>query len=464
MYSTLIFTLGVLPTLLLFVAARFEPPGVGAAPLKIMGWTFLLGYTLKSIYLSFAVVLFLPFRPNWISFYVIDVGQLGIFLGVVGMLAGYAFGTAFFSGYRTVTPVPRATRIDARLFYIPFFLLSLLLLSIYFQRIGFLNQILSGRFVASKFFVDEDGQRSALGFLTIGGDFLLVLFIYYLAMARKITLFNIYTLSLFFLLINLFLASRRNVILVIIILALIVLAVRSVKRDPFKRLFRFSIILVTLIGVSFASQIRDGSRDGQTLAQLDVVTALQATTVHAFEGAYFVDPAKTAAIITLADDTSDLLWGSSFLGFIVTPIPRVLWPEKPSVRIAPYIAQNLFDFGNFAGVPPGAIGEAYLNFGWPGIAAVMFILGFFLAYLWWRHCHAEDPRFTIVRYAFIMIGIIYFLTVEFSAGFVIFIKYYIAILVAERYWRFRLAREGRLMTHSKAEGQPVPNQGGAIAI
>lgn len=449
MYSTMILILGILPTLLLFVAARYEPRGIGAGPLRIMAWTFLLGYTLKSIYLSFAVEHELPFRPDWISFYVIDVGQFGILLGVVSMMLGYAIGTSYFSRYRTFTSMPRSPRINATYYYVPFFLLSLLLLSIYFQQMGFVNQIRSGRLVATKFFIDEEGERSALGFLSIGGDFLIVMIIYYLAMARKITWVNVYTLSLLFLLINLFLASKRNVILVIIILALIVLAVRGVKINLLKRLSRFAIIIVTMIGVSFASQIRNGSRDGQTLGQLDVVKAIEATTIHAFEGAYFIDPAKTAAIITLADNSSDLLWGGSFLGFIVTPIPRVLWPEKPNVRIGPHIAQNLFDFGNKAGVPPGAVGEAYLNFGWPGIVFVLFFVGFLLAYAWWKHRHAEDPRFTIVRYAFVMISIIYFLTVEFSAGVVIFLKYYIAILVAERYWRFRLSQERRLTTGSQ---------------
>ena len=73
----------------------------------------------------------------------------------------------------------------------------------------------------------------------------------------------------------------------------------------------------------------------------------------------------------------------------------------------------------------------------------MALLGAFLAIIWRRHVNAVDPRFTIVRYAFIIMSVIYFLTVEFSAAIVIFTKYYIAILIAERYWRARLAKEYR---------------------
>lgn len=441
MYSLIILLLGILPTALLFLLSRMETKSVGPSPLKIMGWTWLLGYTSKCLYLSYAVAHHLPFRPDWISFYIVDLGQFAIIVGTMGLIIGY-FGTSILLGNRKVgTRLPRMPRIDPRLIYYPFFGLSVVLLALYFREMGFIEQILSLRFVATKFFVDVYGDRSALAFLSIGGDFLVVFFAYYLAMARKLGWFNIYTASIAFLALTHFLASRRNGILVLIILALIVLSVRNLNRDAMKRIARIGLIVLVLAGVSFASQIRNSASDGRALWQLDISTAIEATFVHAFEGAYFMDPAKTAAIIEVTNSDDDFWLGNSFLGFVIAPIPHVLWPDKPDVRIAPYVAQQLFDFGSRGGVPPGAVGELYLNFGWIGIFAGMMLLGVFLARIWRRHCRAVDQRFSIVRYAFLMIAVIIFLNVEFSAAIVIFIKYFIAIKVVEGYWRWRLQRE-----------------------
>ncbi|MEM6382820.1 MAG: O-antigen polymerase [Pseudomonadota bacterium] len=443
MYSLTILILGLFPTLLLFGAARLDAWGIGPSPLTIMGWTWLFGYTLKSIYLSFAVVYDLPFRPDWIAADIVDVGQMMITVGVISMIVGYLVFASHIAPHRTRTLPPRPWPVDPRLVYFPFMAISMVLLAIFFYRMGFVQQIATGRFFASKFFVDEQGVRHSLGFLSVGGDFLLVLFIYYLAMAKRLTWVNVYTVTMAFLLLTLFLASRRNVVIALVVLALIVLAIRSVDRNLLKRLMRLAFIGVIFASLSLASQVRDASREGLALSQLNVLHAIRATTVHAFEGAYFIDPAKTAAIVDKVDATNRFM-GLSFVGFIIAPIPRVLWNDKPSVRVGPFVAQQLFGFNSQAGVPPGAVGEFYLNFGLMGVVLGMMLFGAGLAYLWWRHRNAVDPRFTIVRYAFLMVAAIYFVNVEFSAAIVIFIKYYIAILIAEQYWRFQLAREGRL--------------------
>lgn len=460
MYSAIILILGIVPTVLLFAAAQFDKQGgVGPSPMKILAWTWLLGYTLKSIYLSFAVVYQLPFRPDWIAFSVVDIGQWAIVLGTIAMIVGYFVATIILNGYRGVTLPPRRPSFDVRIIYYPMFVFSVVLLSLFFYRMGFFDQLRTGRLLASKFFIDDDGNRSALGFLSIGGDFLLVFFIYYLAMARKITWINIYTISIAFFALTLFLGSRRNVILIIVILALIVLAVRNVKVNVLRMSMRFGLVGLILIGTSLASQIRTvGGREGLSVEQLDIAAGLQQTAIHAFKGAYFIDPAKTAAIVVSVDSQRDLFWGASFLGFVIAPIPRVLWPEKPSVRVAPYVAQELFNYNNRAGVTPGAVGEFYLNFGWFGISAGMFLMGMFPACIWWWHRRSVDPRFTIVPYAFLMIIVIYFLTVEFSAAVVIWVKYYIAILVAKRYWARRLHAEEKEARY----GRRNPDQSSAL--
>jgi hypothetical protein len=77
-------------------------------------------------------------------------------------------------------------------------------------------------------------------------------------------------------------------------------------------------------------------------------------------------------------DEVPLLYGESYLAIIAMPVPRVLWPTKPS-GIEGHVG-NVF-FGVDAGVPPGAVGEAYWNFHVAGVVLVFFLFGVFHRWL-----------------------------------------------------------------------------------
>ncbi len=71
----------------------------------------------------------------------------------------------------------------------------------------------------------------------------------------------------------------------------------------------------------------------------------------------------------------------SYLG--VTLIPRFLWPDKPSVNEANRFYQVAYGVTNeryldTVSIAMGALTESYVNFGWFGVAGVMFILGLLL--------------------------------------------------------------------------------------
>ena len=448
MYAASIFVLGILPTLILFIAAQYEAKGVGPGPLKVMAWTWLLGYTLKSLYLGFAVMYDLPFRPAWVAFYIIDLGQIAITLGVVSAIAGYFFASSYAPRSNSFFP-PTAPKIDWRYSYWGFFGLSLGLLAIYFQQMGFVEQVRSLRFVATKFFIDEEGERNALGFLSIGGDWLVVFFVYWLAMSRKLSLANVYTGAILFVSLTGFLSSRRNVILSIIIVTVIVVSVRTVKKlSAEQKVIRLAGILgavmVALLLLSFSSQIRDGNSAGRGIQDLNLTEAVGTSATHAFEGAYFIDPAKPAGIIDMLDTEDELFWGGSYTSFLIAPIPRLIWSDKPVIRLGPFVAQDLFTYGGKAGMPPGGIGEAYLNFGWPGIPISMAIFGVFLAIIRNRQNASVDQRYAIARYSLLCMAAIYFVTVEFTAAIVVFLKYIPAVFIVERYWSWMAEQQGRL--------------------
>ena len=83
-------------------------------------------------------------------------------------------------------------------------------------------------------------------------------------------------------------------------------------------------------------------------------------------------------ILGLVPEQVDFLWGSSYLAVLTLPIPRKLWPEKPGL-VAGRVGETFFDMP--VGMPPGAVGEAYWNFGVPGVAIAFFLFGVFTRWL-----------------------------------------------------------------------------------
>lgn len=83
-------------------------------------------------------------------------------------------------------------------------------------------------------------------------------------------------------------------------------------------------------------------------------------------------------IYALVPNDEPLLYGQSYLAVLTLPIPRALFPGKPSM--ADGEVGRVF-FHVEAGVPPGGVGEAYWNFHIPGVVIVFAAFGMFLRWL-----------------------------------------------------------------------------------
>ena len=84
---------------------------------------------------------------------------------------------------------------------------------------------------------------------------------------------------------------------------------------------------------------------------------------------------KTAALIDKVPYQHDYTYGKTYTLWLLAPIPRSLWPGKPVVRIGGVLGEAVFGIRGNTGIPPGSVGEAYLNFGWIGIPLMMLVLG-----------------------------------------------------------------------------------------
>jgi oligosaccharide repeat unit polymerase len=93
--------------------------------------------------------------------------------------------------------------------------------------------------------------------------------------------------------------------------------------------------------------------------------------------------AKTAHILEAVPDKLEYQYGKTFLTWVFAPIPRTLWKEKPVVRIGNELGEAIFQRRDKStGVPPGFIGELYMNFGFMGILIGMYFLGLLLKLLY----------------------------------------------------------------------------------
>ena len=79
------------------------------------------------------------------------------------------------------------------------------------------------------------------------------------------------------------------------------------------------------------------------------------------------------SIVHYTPERLPFLEGSSYLHFLVNMVPRKLWEGKPR-GVGSILAEQVYGWG-FGGAPPGAIGEAYFNYGWIGIIPALFLLG-----------------------------------------------------------------------------------------
>jgi hypothetical protein len=102
------------------------------------------------------------------------------------------------------------------------------------------------------------------------------------------------------------------------------------------------------------------------------------------------------AILSRVPDEVPLLYGESYLAVVTLPVPHVLWPEKPGL-IDGRVGSTFFRLS--AGVPAGAVGEAYWNFHIAGVIGVFFLFGLFHAWLARTFVRYGDKPAAIALYA-----------------------------------------------------------------
>jgi hypothetical protein len=91
---------------------------------------------------------------------------------------------------------------------------------------------------------------------------------------------------------------------------------------------------------------------------------------------------QTANVLDLTPSVVPYQNGKLYSYFLVTLIPRFVWPDKPSVNDANQFYQVAYgltaeDQLGQVSIASGTLTEGYINFSWPGAVGIMFLLGIF---------------------------------------------------------------------------------------
>lgn len=146
---------------------------------------------------------------------------------------------------------------------------------------------------------------------------------------------------------------------------------RAIRRRKFVRAATLSALVAALVLV-VGGVWRQYSHVGEVLD----TSAIEVVSSNSVGSGNFLPMERTALIIDRMGEREDWLLGESYLNTLLGPIPRTLWPAKPSMGLGEFVKGDLYGRTVLTnGYPAGLLGEAFINFGFWGLAAVPFLAG-----------------------------------------------------------------------------------------
>ncbi|MGK7898730.1 MAG: O-antigen polymerase, partial [Xenococcus sp. (in: cyanobacteria)] len=252
-------------------------------------------------------------------------------------------------------------------------LFSVMVFAVYMQtRGGIIAHILSwGRGRNAEF----AGQYYWQSLIQFG----LIACLIWLAMGR-----NIYTKPIFWistaamLLIQFLTTGGRGGVIYALIYMLLVFMIREQKIAPTKILIALMVgfILMGVLGELRQSTWEGDIGVGSSKEETSIGASFQKGLTEISERSW--RSFGSLPILARVPNDVDFLYGSSYVALLSLPIPRGFWPEKPKL-VGGRVTRTFFN-GSY-GIPPGAIGENYWNFGIPGVLGAFFIFGSFHKWL-----------------------------------------------------------------------------------
>jgi hypothetical protein len=88
----------------------------------------------------------------------------------------------------------------------------------------------------------------------------------------------------------------------------------------------------------------------------------------------------TAHVVELTPAVVPYQYGRLYSYFLITLVPRALWKDKPTINEANQFYQVEYGLSSEVelsrvSIAVGSMTEAFINFGWPGVVGIMFLIG-----------------------------------------------------------------------------------------
>jgi hypothetical protein len=109
---------------------------------------------------------------------------------------------------------------------------------------------------------------------------------------------------------------------------------------------------------------------------------------------------QAANVLTLTPDVVPHQYGKLYSYLPISLIPRLFWPDKPSMNEANRFYQVAYGLTaerdlDHISIAVGTLTEGYISFGWPGTAMVMFLIGILLDF--WNRTFLDDNSSAIAQ-------------------------------------------------------------------
>lgn len=169
---------------------------------------------------------------------------------------------------------------------------------------------------------------------------------------------------------------RFRVIIPALLISQVFVDRRNLKWPP--RWMMIAILGVALLFIPMKT-IGRMLQQGQPLDRIieASIQSLTSTGQDAFSELNFLD--HFASALTLTDRAGRFYYGTTYLSLLTLPVPRPLWPEKPELNFyLPAIStpdRPMAELGMIVTLH----GESYINFGYPGIIGISFLVAYWLA-------------------------------------------------------------------------------------
>jgi hypothetical protein len=145
------------------------------------------------------------------------------------------------------------------------------------------------------------------------------------------------------------------------------------------------LALIPVFAIGFLGELRSGTLDADdgpgpaSVAGIDVTAAVRRTQEEVAERDAL---SGQIAIVQKVPQEVPYLYGASYVSAIAFFVPRSLWPEKPrgvGAHVTAIIFEGWSSTAGYEGqsLPASGMGEAYWNFGVPGVILVFALFGLF---------------------------------------------------------------------------------------